>query len=262
MLACNYDGEIGECVYEIIKEIGVKGMVSIEPGGNETHIEIANGFKLLRGCASEKLLDEGSSASTLSYPYILTSGAELRSMKDLVGVLEAVQEVNGDLFLVAPDISEEVLSNLVFNKVKGILRVCAITVPGFGRFAKEVIEDLSLVCGARLLESGEQPELADLGRCVKVETDLNECQVIGGDGDEQRVQWRIEQLENELRATSKDNERQILKDRLQRLFGKIGVVYIGGRSEVEMNENRDKLVDSLNAAKTTMQHVTSLSLIP
>ncbi|CAK65331.1 unnamed protein product (macronuclear) [Paramecium tetraurelia] len=254
-VSSNYDENLTNIVFKAIKEIGINGIVTIEPGGTESVIQIQQGIQILRGFMHEKFADKGTIKCILHYPFILTSKEPILQIKQILPILELVKNTNSPLFIMASDISEEVMSQLLYNHTKDIIKVCAITIPGMGQsFSNDLIDDFSILCNSQSVENVEGvKQLSQLGRAVKIEVSNTETMIIGTQPDEQEVENRKNFLKNQM-ENANNYSAQTLKDRLTRFDGRTAIVYIGGKSEIEMHENRDKLVDSLNATKSTLKN--------
>ncbi|KAM3140584.1 hypothetical protein pb186bvf_007396 [Paramecium bursaria] len=228
LLSSNYDEQIAKCVYEGIKA----GNVTVEPGGVKTTIKIQQATQITRGLLHQLFADKGKSNQTLNHPLVYTSLKPLEEISEIVPILNTAKEANSSILIIAKDISQDVLSNLIFNHTKDIIQIGALTIPGFGTFSDDLIGDIAALCGS---ENG-------LGQIVKAEINQFETFLHGTNGD---CEHRLQQIQG---------DSKVAQERRKRFDSKSAIIYVGGSSEAELHENRDKIIDALNATRSTLKN--------
>ncbi|EAR97343.3 TCP-1/CPN60 chaperonin family protein (macronuclear) [Tetrahymena thermophila SB210] len=259
MVSTNYDSEMSSLISNALWEVGVDGLIEIEPGNQlKNELFFVNGATLNRGFASrEFIVNKSQNKVEQSYPLILVANFPIQKIKEVVPALELAKKLNKPLFIIAEDISNEVISNLIFNQLKGIIECCAITVPGMGAFSKNILEDISLLTGAKLFDQNNYSEFInlkerDFGKCQKIQCSELETFFSGSYGDKNLIDKKIEELQMQMKDSS-ETSKKIYKDRLARLSGKMAKIMCGGNTEFDIFENRDRLVDGLNAVKNALK---------
>jgi chaperonin GroEL len=194
----------------------------------------------------------------LDNPYLLITDRKISSMKDLVPALELSLGAGKPLLIIADEIDGEALAALVVNKLRGSLKVVGVKAPGFGDRRKQILEDISILTGATLIseERGfklDTVSVSDFGRCEKISVDKDSTTIVGGGGSSEEMKMRISQLKAQINDASSDYDREKLQERLAKLSGGVGVIYIGAATEVEMKEIKDRVDDALHATRAAVE---------
>jgi len=255
----NNDPEVGELIATAMEKCGKDGIVTIEESKTgETQLESVEGMQFDRGYKSPYFVtDNASMTSVLNNPLILLCDHKLAKLKDLLPLLEGVSQQNRSLLIVAEDIEGEVLSTLVVNKMRGILNVVAVKAPEFGDRRKAVMEDLAILTGGTVVssEKGMRLDAFDtnwLGSARKVTVSKDDTTIIDGGGSEEALITRVQEIKNQIEEAKSPYEKEVLQNRLGKLTGGVAVVHVGGISEVEMKERKDRVDDALHATKAAL----------
>src|SRR5436853_1283600 len=259
-ISANGDTEIGRMLAEAMKKVGNEGVITVEEAKSlETELDIVEGMQFDRGYLSpyfvtnpEKMLAE------LEDPYILLHESKLSSLQPLLPVLEAVVQSGNPLLIVAEDIEGEALATLVVNKLRGGLKVAAVKAPGFGDRRKAMLEDLAIVTGGQVISEDlgiklENVTLDMLGRAKRVRIEKENTTVIDGAGGKDAIQARVAQIKAQIEETTSDYDKEKLQERLAKLAGGVAVIRVGGGSEVEVKERKDRVDDAMHATKAAVE---------
>jgi chaperonin GroEL len=259
-ISANDDREIGDMIAEAMQKVGNEGAITVEEGKSlTTELDIVEGMQFDRGYVSayfitnpEKMLAE------LDDPYILLHEKKLPGVQEILPLLEAVAQSGKALLVIAEDIEGEALATLVINKLRGGLKVAAIKAPGFGDRRKAMLEDLAILTGGQVVseELGIKVEsitLDMLGRAKKVRIDKENTTIIDGAGKKAAIQGRCAQIRAQIEETSSDYEREKLQERLAKLSGGVAIIRIGGATEVEVKERRDRVDDAMHATRAAVE---------
>src|SRR5438309_2540106 len=259
-ISANGDTEIGRMLAEAMKKVGNEGVITVEEAKSlETELDIVEGMQFDRGYLSpyfvtnpEKMLAE------LEDPYILLHESKLSSLQPLLPILEAVVQSSRPLVIVAEDIEGEALATLVVNKLRGGLKVAAVKAPGFGDRRKAMLEDLAIVSGGQVISEDlgiklENVTLDMLGRAKRVRIEKENTTVIDGAGGKDSIQARVAQIKAQIEETTSDYDKEKLQERLAKLAGGVAVIRVGGGSEVEVKERKDRVDDAMHATKAAVE---------
>src|SRR5919199_851877 len=245
---------------EAMEKVGKDGVITVEEAkGLETTLETVDGMQFDRGYLSPYFVtDPEKMEAVLDDVYILIHDKKISAMKDLLPVLEKVAQSGRPLLIIAEDVEGEALATLVVNKLRGTLKVCAVKAPGFGDRRKEMLRDIAVLTGGQVIseEVGfklENVELSQLGRAKKVRIDKDNTTIIEGAGDEKAIKGRIEQIKNEIDATTSDYDREKLQERLAKLAGGVAQINVGAATEAEMKEKKARVEDALHAARAAVE---------
>ena len=259
-ISANNDPEVGELISTAMDKVGTDGVVTIEESKTgETYLETVEGMQFSRGYKSPYFVTDNSSMqAVLQDPLILITDKRLNSVKELLPVLEAVSQQSKSLLIIADDIDGESLSTLVVNKMRGILNCAAVKAPEFGDRKKAVLEDIASLTGGTVIstEKGMRLDKFDsawLGKAKKVTVGKETTTIIDAQGDEEKINQRVEDIKNQIDETSSPFEKEVLQDRLAKFIGGVAIVYVGGLTEVEMKEKKDRVDDALHATKAALQ---------
>jgi chaperonin GroEL len=256
----NNDPEVGNLIATAMDKVGRDGLVTIEESKTgETYLETVEGMQFNRGYKSPYFVtDNNTMTSVLNNPLILITDKRIQAIKELLPLLESVSQQNKDLLIIADDIDGEALSTLVVNKMRGILRVVAVKAPEFGDKKKAMLEDIAALTGGTVVseEKGMKLDKFNLewfGKSRKVTVGKDDTTIVDGKGSEEAITKRIEELKEQIDNTVSPYEKEILQDRLAKLIGGVAMIHVGGHTEVEMKEKKDRVDDALHATKAALQ---------
>ncbi len=258
-IASNQDEEIGKIVADAIEKVGKEGVVTIEEAkGTETTWESVEGMQFDRGYLSPYFVtDPERMEAVLEDAYILIYEKKISAVKDLVPLLEQVVREGKPLLVISEDVEGEALATLVVNKIRGVIKCCAVKAPGFGERRKAMMEDIAILTGGRFIaeELGiklENVQVKDLGRAKKIIVDKEHTTIIGGAGKKSEIEGRISQIKKAIQETTSDYDREKLQERLAKLAGGVAVIYVGAPTEPAMKEKKMRVEDAVNATKAAV----------
>ena len=256
----NNDPEVGELIATAMDKVGRDGVITIEESKTgETYLETVEGMQFNRGYKSPYFVTDNSTmTSVLSEPLILITDKRLQAIKELLPLLESVSQQSKSLLIIAEDIDGEALSTLVVNKMRGILNVVAVKAPEFGDRKKAMLEDIATLTGGKVVstEKGMKLDHFDpkwFGKARKVTVGKDDTTIIDGRGEEEAIAQRIEDLKAQIDNTVSPYEKEILQDRLAKIIGGVAMIHVGGHTEVEMKEKKDRVDDALHATKAALE---------
>ncbi|MFN5956764.1 MAG: chaperonin GroEL [Planctomyces sp.] len=258
--SANQDEQIGKIIAEAMDKVGKDGVITVEEGKSlETEVELLEGMQFDKGFLSPHFVTSPATMEcVLEKPYILIHEKKISSAKDMLGILGKIAEQGASLLIIAEDIEGEALATLVVNKLRGVLKVCAVKAPGFGDRRKEMLGDIAtLTCGKAIMEELgielEKIELSDLGRAAKVTVDKVNTTIVEGGGKPSDIKGRIEQIRHQIAITTSDYDREKLEERLAKLAGGVAQINVGAATEVEMKEKKDRVDDALHACRAAVE---------
>ncbi len=259
-ISANGDSNVGKMIAEAMAKVGNEGVITVEEAKSlETELEVVEGMQFDRGYNSpyfitnaEKMLVE------LEEPYILIHEKKLSSLQPMLPILEAVVEAGRSLIIIAEEIEGEALATLVVNKLRGGLKVAAVKAPGFGDRRKAMLEDIAIVTGGQVISEDlgiklENVKLDMLGSAKKVRITKDDTTIIGGAGKKNDISARVGQLKQQIEETTSDYDKEKLQERLAKLAGGVAVIRVGGATEIEVKEKKDRVDDALNATKAAVE---------
>ena len=256
----NNDPEVGNLIATAMEKVGRDGLVTIEESKTgETYLETVEGMQFNRGYKSPYFVtDNNTMTSVLNNPLILITDKRIQHVKEMLPLLESVSQQNKDLLIIADDIDGEALSTLVVNKMRGILRVAAVKAPEFGDKKKAMLEDIAALTGGTVVseEKGMKLDKFNLewfGNSRKVTVGRDTTTIVDGKGTEEAIGGRIEEIKEQIENTVSPYEKEILQDRLGKLIGGVAMIHVGGHTEVEMKEKKDRVDDALHATKAALE---------
>src|SRR6202051_4551844 len=259
-ISANNDKTIGDIIAQAMEKVGKEGVITVEEAkAMETTLETVEGMQFDRGYLSPYFVtDPEKMEAALEDALILIHDKKISSMKDLLPILEKVAQLGKPLLIIAEDIEGEALATLVVNKLRGTLRVAAVKAPGFGDRRKAMLEDIAVVTGGQVIseEVGfklENVKLNMLGTAKKVRIDKDNTTVIDGAGKKSDIQARVSQIKAQIEETTSDYDKEKLQERLAKLAGGVAVIRVGGATEVEVKEKKDRVDDALNATKAAVE---------
>ena len=259
-ISANGDKEVGAMIAKAMERVGNEGVITIEEAKTlETELEVVEGMQFDRGYLSPYFITNADKMSVeLEEPLILLSEKRLGSLQPLLPLLEAVVQSARPLLILAEDIEGEALATLVVNKLRGGLRVAAVKAPGFGDRRKAMLEDLAILTGGQLISEDlgiklENVTLDMLGKAKKVTITKDDTTVVDGAGDKADIAARIAQLKVQVEDTTSDYDKEKLQERLAKLAGGVAVIKVGGSTEIEVKERKDRVDDALNATRAAVE---------
>ena len=258
--SANQDMAIGKIIAEAMDKVGKDGVITVEEGKSlETAVELLEGMQFDKGYLSPHFVTNPATMEcVLEDCYVLIHEKKISSAKDLIPVLGKIAESGKSILIIAEDIEGEALATLVVNKLRGVLKVCAVKAPGFGDRRKAMLEDIAVLTGgtAVMEELGVQLEsltVGELGRAKKITVDKDNCTIVEGAGKTKDIQGRIEQLKGQIEATTSDYDREKLQERLAKLAGGVAQINVGAATEVEMKEKKARVEDALHACRAAVE---------
>jgi chaperonin GroEL len=259
-ISANDDETIGKIIAEAMEKVGKDGVVTIEESrGLETSLELVEGMQFDRGYLSPYFVtDPERMEVVLENPLVLIHEKKIRSIADMLPLLEKVASLARPLLIIAEDVEGEALAALVVNKLRGILHVAAVKAPGFGDRRKATLEDLAILTGGRALTEDlgttlKMVDVADLGTARKITIDMKNTTIIGGAGTTQALEARLKELRVQLEHTDSDYDREKLQERIAKLAGGIAVIKVGATTESELKEKKARVEDALHATKAAVE---------
>src|SRR5467141_3661803 len=259
-ISANNDKEIGNLIAEAMEKVGKDGVITVEEAkGLETTLETVDGMQFDRGYLSPYFItDPEKMEAVLEDAYILVHDKKISSMKDLLPVLEKVAQAGKPLLIVAEDIEGEALATLVVNKLRGTLKVSAVKAPGFGDRRKEMLTDIAVLTGGKVVseELGvklENTVLDDLGHAKRVVIDKDNTTIIVGKGKQADIQGRIGQIKAAIEKSTSDYDKEKLQERLAKLAGGVAVINVGAATETEMKEKKARVEDARHATRAAVE---------
>src|SRR6202047_2007653 len=256
----NGDAEIGRMLAEAMKKVGNEGVITVEEAKSlDTELDVVEGMQFDRGYLSPYFVTNAEKmVAELDDPYILLHEKKLSSLQSLLPVLEAVVQSGRPLLIVAEDIEGEALATLVVNKLRGGLKVAAVKAPGFGDRRKAVLEDIAALTGGEVISEDlgiklENVTLDMLGRAKRVRLDKENTTIIDGAGKKDDIAARVAQIRAQIEETTSDYDKEKLQERLAKLAGGVAVIRVGGGSEVEVKERKDRVDDAMHATKAAVE---------
>jgi chaperonin GroEL len=259
-VSANGDEEIGRIIAEAMEKVGKEGVLTIEEGsGLQNEMEIVEGLQFDRGYLSPYFItDHDAQHVEIENPRILLYDKKISSIRDLLPLLEGLAKANSPLVVIAEDLEGEALATLVVNHVRGILHAVAVKAPGFGDRRKEMLEDIAIVTAGTVIseETGltlEKASLEQLGSATKVIVDKDTTTIIGGAGHSETIAGRIKQLKRRIEESTSDYDKEKLQERIAKLSGGVAVMKVGGATEIEMKEKKDRVEDAMNATRAAIE---------
>jgi chaperonin GroEL len=259
-ISANNDRSIGDLLAEAMQKVGRDGVITVEEGkGNTTTLKLAEGMQFDKGFISPYFVtDPAEMKAILEDCYILLHEKKISSLRDLVPLLEKVAQSGKPLLIVAEDVDGEALTALVVNKLRGVLRVCAVKAPGFGDRRKAMLGDMAVLTGGTLLSEDlgiklESVEVSHLGRCKKVEITKDTCTLIEGAGKSADIQTRVAQIRRQIENTESEYDREKFQERLAKMTGGVAIISVGAATEAEMKQTKARMEDALHATRAAVE---------
>src|SRR5712672_347352 len=259
-VSANNDREIGRMIAEAMQKVGNEGVITVEEAKSlATELDVVEGMQFDRGYVSPYFVTNAEKmVAELEEPYILFNEKKLSSLQSLLPLLEAVVQSGKPLLLIAEDVEGEALATLVVNKLRGGLKVAAVKAPGFGDRRKAMLEDMAILTGGQVISEDlgiklENVTTAMLGRAKKVIIEKEKTTIVDGAGKKKDIEARVGQIKAQIEETTSDYDREKLQERLAKLAGGVAVIRVGGATEVEVKEKKDRVEDALNATRAAVE---------
>jgi chaperonin GroEL len=259
-LAANGDSKVGKMISEAMQKVGNEGVITVEEAkALDTEVEIVEGMQFDRGYLSPYFITNAEKmVAELEDAFVLLHEKKLSGLQAMLPVLEAIVQAGKPLLIVAEDVEGEALATLVVNKLRGGLKVAAVKAPGFGDRRKAMLEDIAILTGGQLIseELGiklENVTTAMLGRAKKVIIEKEKTTIVDGAGKKKDIEARIGQIKAQIEETTSDYDREKLQERLAKLAGGVAVIRVGGATEIEVKEKKDRVEDALNATRAAVE---------
>jgi chaperonin GroEL len=259
-ISANGDAEIGRFIADAMKRVGNEGVITVEEAKSlETELEVVEGMQFDRGYISPYFVTNADKMRVdMDDPYILICEKKLSGLQELLPLLEAVVQASKPLLIIAEDVEGEALATLVVNKLRGGLKVAAVKAPGFGDRRKAMLEDIAILTGGTMISADlgiklENVTISMLGRAKKMTIDKENTTIIGGAGKKADIQARIAQIKAQIEETTSDYDREKLQQRLAKLAGGVAVLRVGGATEIEVKERKDRVDDAMHATRAAVE---------
>ena len=259
-ISANGEASIGKMIAEAMSKVGNEGVITVEEGKTaETELDVVEGMQFDRGYLSPYFItDAEKMRCELDDPYILLNEGKLSSLQSMLPILEAVVQTGKPLLIIAEDIEGEALATLVVNKLRGGLKIAAVKAPGFGDRRKAMLQDIAILTNGTVISEDlgiklENVSLKDLGTAKHVHITKDDTVVVDGAGKKKDIKARVEQIRAQAEATSSDYDKEKLQERLAKLAGGVAVIKVGGSTEIEVKERKDRVDDALNATRAAVE---------
>ena len=259
-ISANGESEIGEMISQAMQKVGNEGVITVEEAkGIQTELDVVEGMQFDRGYISPYFITNAEKMiADLDNPYILIHEKKLSSLQPMLPLLESVVQSGRPLLIIAEDVDGEALATLVVNKLRGGLKIAAVKAPGFGDRRKAMLEDIAILTGGQVISEDlgiklESVTLAMLGRAKKIHIEKENTTIVEGVGEKADIQGRCGQIRAQIEETTSDYDREKLQERLAKLAGGVAVIRVGGSTEVEVKERKDRVDDALHATRAAVE---------
>ncbi|MBJ6124453.1 chaperonin GroEL [Microvirga splendida] len=259
-ISANGDKDIGEMIAHAMQKVGNEGVITVEEAKTaETELDVVEGMQFDRGYLSPYFITNAEKmVAELEDPYILIHEKKLSSLQPMLPILEAVVQTGKPLLIIAEDVEGEALATLVVNKLRGGLKIAAVKAPGFGDRRKAMLEDIAILTAGQTISEDlgiklETVQLPMLGRAKRVRIEKENTTIIDGAGKKADIEARVSQIKAQIEETTSDYDREKLQERLAKLAGGVAVIRVGGATEVEVKEKKDRVDDALNATRAAVE---------
>lgn len=259
-ISANNDPEIGKILADAIEKVGKDGVITVEESKNmDTTVKTVEGMQFDRGYISSYFVNDRERMEVnYNDAFVLIYDEKISTMKDLLPVLEKVAQTGKPLIIISEDLDGEALATLVVNSIRGTLKCCAVKAPGFGDRRKEMLQDIAILTGGKVITKDlglklESTELADLGQVKSVKIDKDNTTLVDGAGDKKAIADRVAEIKNQIEKSTSDYDKEKLKERLAKLSGGVAVINIGAITETEMKEKKFRVEDTLAATRAALE---------
>jgi chaperonin GroEL len=263
-ISANGDASVGRMISEAMQKVGNEGVITVEEAKTaETELDVVEGMQFDRGYLSPYFITNAEKMiAELEDCYILIHEKKLSSLQPMLPILETVVQSGKPLLIIAEDVEGEALATLVVNKLRGGLKIAAVKAPGFGDRRKAMLEDLAILTGGNMIAEDlgiklESITIKDLGRAKKVRIEKENTTIVSGAGKKKDIEGRVAQIKAQIEETTSDYDREKLQERLAKLAGGVAVIRVGGATEVEVKEKKDRVDDALNATRAAVEEGVS-----
>jgi len=259
-ISANNDPSIGEILAQAMEKVGKDGVITIEESRTaETTMDLVEGMQFDKGFISPYFItDPGNMEAVLEDAYILIHEKKISNIRDFLPILEKVAQTGKPLLIIAEDVEGEALATLVVNKLRGVMKICAVKAPGFGDRRKAILSDVAVLTGGQVISEDlgiklDQVELGSLGRAKRIHVDKDATTLVDGAGKKGEIQGRIKQIRHQIETTTSDYDREKLQERLAKLSGGVAVIHVGASTEAEMKEKKARVEDALHATRAAVE---------
>ena len=259
-ISANGEKEIGDMIAKAMQKVGNEGVITVEEAkGLQTELDVVEGMQFDRGFLSPYFITNADKMTTeLNNPLILLCDKKLSNLQSIVPLLESVVQASRPLLIIAEEVEGEALATLVVNKLRGGLKVCAVKAPGFGDRRKSMLEDIAILTGGQVISEDlgiklENVTIKDLGSCKSIKVDKDNTTIVDGSGKKADIESRCASIKKQIDESTSDYDKEKLQERLAKLAGGVAVIKVGGATEVEVKERKDRVDDALNATKAAVQ---------
>ena len=260
IISSNGDKEVGEKIAEAMEKVGKEGVITVEEAkGLEFELDVVEGMQFDRGYLSPYFITNPDKMTVeLENPYVLIHEKKLSNLQSMLPVLEAVVQSGRPLLIIAEDIEGEALATLVVNKLRGGLKIAAVKAPGFGDRRKAMLQDISILTKGEMISEDlgiklESVTLGMLGQAKRITIDKDNTTIVDGEGSAEEIKSRVEQIRAQIETTTSDYDKEKLQERLAKLAGGVAVIKVGGASEIEVKERKDRVDDALHATRAAVE---------
>ena len=259
-ISANSDATVGNLIAEAMEKVGRDGVITVEDGtGFEDKLDLVEGMQFDRGYLSPYFINKSDNATVeFEEPYILLCDKKISNIRDMVPVLEAVAKAGKPLLVIAENVESEPLATLVVNNIRGIVKVAAVKAPGFGDRCKAMLQDIAILTNGTVISEDvgmklEEATVNDLGRAKRVVISKDNTTIIDGYGDKDAIKGRVEQIRQAIEQSTSQYDKEKLQERVAKLAGGVAVIKVGGATEVEMKEKKDRVDDALHATRAAVE---------
>jgi chaperonin GroEL len=259
-ISANNDMAIGKQLADALEQVGKDGVITVEEGkSTETHVEFVDGMQFDKGYVSPYFINRPSEMDVLLEDcHILIHEKKISNLRDLIPILEKIGQQGKPLLIIAEDVDGEALTLLVVNKLRGVLRVCAVKAPGFGDRRKAMLADIGILTGGTLISEDlgirlENLEVSHLGRAKKITVDKNNTTIVEGAGSRSDIDKRIQQINRQIEQTESEYDKEKLQERLAKLSGGVAVISVGAETEADMKQKKARVEDALHATRAAVE---------
>ncbi|MEX3898537.1 chaperonin GroEL [Paraburkholderia sp. BR10954] len=259
-ISANGEESIGQRIAEAIDRVGKEGVITVEDGKSlADELDVVEGLQFDRGYLSPYFINnQDRQLAALEQPFVLLHDKKIANIRDLLPILEQVAKSGRPLLIIAEDVEGEALATLVVNNIRGILKTVAVKAPGFGDRRRALLEDIAILTGGQVIaeETGltlEKATLAELGEAARIEVDKENTTVIDGGGEKASIEARVKQIRAQMAEATSDYDREKLQERVAKLAGGVAVIKVGGATEVEVKEKKDRVDDALHATRAAVE---------
>jgi chaperonin GroEL len=259
-ISANGEESSGQRIAEALDRVGKEGVITVEDGKSlDDELDVVEGLQFDRGYLSPYFInDQDKQVAVLDNPFVLLHDKKVSNIRDLLPILEQVAKAGRPLLIIAEDVEGEALATLVVNNIRGILKTVAVKAPGFGDRRKALLEDIAILTGGQVIaeETGltlDKATLAELGQAKRIEVGKENTTVIDGAGDSKNIEARVKQIRVQIEEATSDYDREKLQERVAKLAGGVAVIKVGGATEIEVKEKKDRVDDALHATRAAVE---------